>query len=362
VYSAEPFINPLVKLSDVTNNPKLAIEAMLRAIYPDQKIKVGIRKEKKRGLADTPYGKGSDSQASVNIEFMGEYSRADRPKLFPPKPEFAYLALTAGAVGNRSPLLEEVRIPLILVREVGSSVCNNNAKYSIIEGYALDWLLSQRPATLVQPTFAIECVRKAQSRGLAVYLFGGVRAVHTPGDPTEYSVHWNFMYQTPEGGCILLEVEDLSIQMDAMYGLSKDPQMDVIMATAYRALSPWVTEDVGMRLRPLENMPKPSPVTPRPPNPTEQKKEKRPTYQKAMDEIFRAFGQLGWKQSNPNLAVRHVTYGNYRVYLKAQSLYYEKGGPPWRLGDAHSLHIGDVRDITDYVRFVDSISERIEGF
>jgi hypothetical protein len=79
------------------------------------------------------------------------------------------------------------------------------------------------------------------------------------------------------------------------------------------------------------------------------------TYAAAMDALFGAFGAAGWEQSSPQLAVRHVTQGSRRIYFKPQSLYYEVGGPPWRLGDARSLPLSDLRELATRGYAVDVI-------
>lgn len=75
-------------------------------------------------------------------------------------------------------------------------------------------------------------------------------------------------------------------------------------------------------------------------------KPKRPTYDQAKTAIMQELARRGWKMSGP-LKVSHATSpdGGYRLWFKAQSIYYTEGNSH-SLNGAHSLTGGfvDIRD------------------
>jgi len=247
VYDAEPFTYRAVKWDDVSQDPKIAIRAMLRAIYPTQKIKLKVSGWTARR---------KDIHSSVTVEFTGRYSRAEGEDLLPATPAFACLALTAGSRSD-GVTLYDVRVPLWLVSDVSAAFRENTTKHARYSGYEIQWLMDHLTDSGVQPSSMIFDVRDAQKRGLPVFLGGGVQ-----GSVGDQRAVWSYVYRTPEGKFIHLEVGGSSVTMDALYGLHNDPNRVAIMRDAYHRLLPWVTEKLKMRLKEPEGVAKPAPTPP----------------------------------------------------------------------------------------------------
>ena len=97
---------------------------------------------------------------------------------------------------------------------------------------------------------------------------------------------------------------------------------------------------------------------------TQKRSPKKPTYKAARLAIWHAFGDAGWTLSSPSLKVLHATSpwmgGKVRLWFKPQAILVDKGGMPWRLGDAHTLAYGlDLREVTNPAAFVRAVEKRV---